>query len=70
MTIKIIQYIIKGIIIIFGIIIFFNLIPLNMPENTRRTIGVIVTLFGVYRLIIFRMKLKKYHFDSQEENEK
>lgn len=70
MTIKIIQYIIKGIIIIFGIIIFFNLIPLNMPENTRRTIGVIVTLFGVYRLIIFRMKLKKYQFDSHEENEK
>ena len=69
MVLHIIQYLIKSIIIIFGIVIFFNLIELDIPESTRMVLGLIVTLFGVYRIIIYNMKRKKYYkeFDNEDD---
>lgn len=67
MTLDIIQYLIKGVIVIFGVVIFFNIFELDMPENTRKVIGLIVVLFGVYRLVIYKMKKRKYEFEAEED---
>lgn len=69
MTLDIIQYLIKGVIVLFGVVIFFNVFELDMPENTRRVIGLIVILFGIYRLLIYKMKKKKYQFEVEEDEE-
>jgi len=69
MTLDIIQYLIKGVIVLFGVVIFLNVFELDMPENTRRVIGLIVVLFGIYRLLIYKMKKKKYQFEVEEDEE-
>lgn len=69
MTLDIIQYLIKGVIVLFGVVIFFNLFELDMPENTRRVIGLIVVLFGVYRLVIYKMKKRKYEFEANDDED-
>lgn len=36
----------------------------------RVVLGIIISLFGVYRIVIYRMKTKKYNFNfNTEENE-
>lgn len=69
MTLDIIQYLIKGVIVLFGVVIFFNVFELDMPENTRKVIGLIVVLFGVYRLVIYKMKKRKYEFEANDDED-
>lgn len=63
------QYFIKIIIIIFGIIIFFNVIELDLPDSTRQVIGVIVIMFGAYRLVLYQSKKKRYEFEQRSDDE-
>ncbi len=63
------QYFIKLIIIIFGIIIFFNVIELDLPDSTRQVIGVIVIMFGAYRLVLYQSKKKRYEFEQRSDDE-
>lgn len=67
-----INYLIKLVIIAFGVIIFFNIVELDMPDTTRRVIGVIVFLFGVYRIVLFRSKQSQYRYEvnNGEDDEK
>lgn len=67
--INLVNYILKFAIIAFGLVIFFNVVELDMPETTRQVVGVVVILFGVYRLILFKSKMKKYEFEAEEDNE-
>ncbi len=64
-----INYLIKFVIIAFGIVIFFNIFELDMPDTTRRVIGVIVFLFGVYRIVLFRSKQSQYRFEVNKGEE-
>lgn len=58
-----INYLIKFVIIAFGIVIFFNIVELDLPDTTRQVLGVIVILFGIYRIVIFRSKQSQYRFE-------
>jgi cytochrome c biogenesis protein CcdA len=63
------QYVIKFTIIIFGIVIFFNVFELDLPDTTRQVIGLIVIMFGAYRLVIYQSKKRKYEFEQRSQNE-
>jgi len=64
-----INYLIKFVIIAFGIVIFFNIVELDMPDTTRQVLGVIVVLFGIYRIVIFRSKQSQYRFEVNKGEE-
>ena len=64
-----INYLIKFVIIAFGIVIFFNIVELDMPDTTRQVLGVIVLLFGIYRIVIFRSKKSQYRFEVNKGEE-
>lgn len=64
-----INYLIKFVIIAFGIVIFFNIVELDMPDTTRQVLGVIVFLFGIYRIVLFRSKQSQYRFEVNKGEE-
>ena len=67
---KIVNYIFRALIIVFGIVIFFN-IPgwRRQNENVLRIFGLVMVLFGIYRIIAYHYALKS-HEDDEDDNEK
>jgi len=67
----IINYIVKIMIIIIGLILISGIIPITNEDTTLfRIMGGVFILFGVYRLAIYKMKYKEYNFNKEEnENE-
>jgi len=68
---KIVNYIFKALIIVFGLIIFLN-IPGWRWENSNvlRIFGLVMILFGAYRIIAYHYALKSSEEDEDEdENE-
>jgi hypothetical protein len=46
------------------------IIPTSDDATMFRVMGIVFILFGVYRIVIYRMKYKEYNFKSEQENEK
>jgi hypothetical protein len=66
----IINYIIKIAIIIIGIIFISGIIPAPNSDTTMlRVMGGVFILFGVYRIVLYRMKYKEYNFDTKSDME-
>lgn len=64
----IVNYIIKIAIIIIGIIFISGIIPAPNNDNTLfRVMGGVFILFGIYRIVLYRMKYKEYNFKKSEE---
>lgn len=62
---KILNYTVRVLIIVFGIVIFFNIPGWRQEnENVLRIFGVVMVLFGLYRLIAYHYAVK-----SQEESD-
>jgi uncharacterized membrane protein len=57
----IINYTIRGLVIIVGLVLVFGLI--DIPEDLRSMampIGVVAIIFGVYRMVMFYSQNKRY----------
>lgn len=73
---KFVNYSVRILMIILGIafIIYGILYKNELHDSTLIIVmGIVVTLFGVYRLIMFRTQLERYNFNINEddnENEK
>lgn len=69
---NIVNYAIKICIILIGILLLFGVFtPKNGDTTFTNVMGVIFILFGIYRIILYRMKTQQYDFspDSDNENE-
>ncbi len=70
MIAQIINYSIRILIIIIGILLISGI--LSSPEwddSFLRIMGVVFILFGIYRVIIYRSQVKRYNFSREEEDE-
>ncbi|MBP7214560.1 MAG: hypothetical protein KBA52_02860 [Candidatus Kapabacteria bacterium] len=67
---KIVNYIFRVLIIVLGIIIFLN-IPGWRWENTNvlRIFGLVMILFGAYRVIAYHYALKSSDDDEDEDED-
>lgn len=68
--IQIINYTVRILIVILGLGIIFGYpeIP-NMDSKARYVMGVVITLFGIYRMVLLYMQSKRYRFsDDDDEN--
>ncbi|OGU56883.1 MAG: hypothetical protein A2X64_02520 [Ignavibacteria bacterium GWF2_33_9] len=66
---KILNYGIRIIIIVFGILIFFDYFNLSRGDNTMvRAFGAIMVLFGVYRIFSYRSASQRYQ-NLKEKND-
>jgi len=66
---KILNYTVRVLIIVFGIVIFFNIPGWRQDnENVLRIFGVVMVLFGLYRLIAYHYAVKsKEESDNEDE---
>ena len=69
MIMKVINYSVRGLIIIIGIFMLFFFSPANpnIDMTFVRLMGAIMTLFGTYRIVIYYYEQKKYNFRIEEE---
>ena len=66
--IQIINYTVRILIVILGLGIIFGYpeIP-NMDSKARYVMGVVITLFGIYRMALLYMQSKRYRFSDDED---
>ena len=71
MILIITNYAVKILTIIVGIILLTGVfLPENLPNRGMMQImGVILIIWGIYRLIIYRIQLNKYKIDGGESDE-
>ncbi len=68
---KFVNYSVRILMIILGIafIIYGILYKNELHDSTLIIVmGIVVTLFGVYRLIMYRTQLERYNFNINEDN--
>jgi Ca2+/H+ antiporter len=66
----IINYIVKIGIIIIGILLICGIGSTVENDTTHfKVMGVVFVLFGIYRIILYRMKTKQYDFSISEEDD-
>lgn len=70
MILKIINYSVKALIIVVGILLLSGALSFNDSDTAlMRVFGIVLILFGLYRIVLFRTKSKKYNFSDWKENE-
>ena len=66
----IINFAVRVIVILVGLVVLFDLLKIpNLDTQARIIMGVVITLFGAYRLSIFYMQNKRYNFNDDDEDE-
>lgn len=68
---KFVNYSVRILMIILGIafIIYGILYKNELHDSTLIIVmGIVVTLFGVYRLIMYRTQLERYNFNINEDD--
>jgi uncharacterized membrane protein HdeD (DUF308 family) len=69
---KLVNYAVRILMIILGLvlIIWGILFKENLQDSTLVIVmGIVVTLFGVYRLIMYRTQLERYNFNLNEDDD-
>jgi hypothetical protein len=70
MFLKIINYTIRGLIVVIGILLVSGvLMPRNADGGILRVMGVIFILFGSYRLMMFHSQHKRYFRNDEEQSD-
>lgn len=65
----IINYFVKGLIILIGLLFIIfggDLMPQDADPIMFRVFGVIFILFGIYRVLLYRANKKKYKFKDED----
>lgn len=67
---SILNYGVRIIIIVFGIIFVFNLLDIKQGDITMlRAIGIIMILFGVYRLLTYKAAVSRYKNSNNDDED-
>lgn len=65
-----VNYFFRLLIIAFGL---FLLLGNSMPQSKNladfKILGVIITLFGIYRLVMYHINLKKRKYEYEDDEE-
>ena len=68
MLLDIVNYAVRIIIVILGILLIFGVImPPGTDDIMFRVMGVVFVLFGVYRIVMYRIQRKRYYRNSDDE---
>lgn len=67
---KSINYAVRALLVIIGFLLFFGLIPnANDADPTLlKTIGAVLFLFGIYRLALYRLQIKRKRYDDDDDD--
>lgn len=66
----ILNIVVRVIVILVGLGILFNIPNLQgIDSQARIMMGLIITLFGAYRLSMLYMQNKRYNFSSDDDEE-
>jgi hypothetical protein len=66
----IINFAVRVIVILVGLVVLFDLLKIpNLDTQARIIMGVVITLFGAYRLSIFYMQNKRYNFNDDDDDD-
>ncbi|GAB1372548.1 hypothetical protein MASR1M45_26100 [Candidatus Kapaibacterium sp.] len=70
MLMRIINYTIRSMIVILGLLIITGTIFEQMDTQMRIVFGVVFILFGIYRLIMYYTQERRYKFleENDEDN--
>lgn len=69
MFLDIINYFIRGLFIVLGILFLSGVIFANYPEEQQwmvKFVGVLFILWGVYRIIMYRLGKKRHYYDNED----
>lgn len=58
---------IRGGITIFGLLLVLGQFSLGKGENIDLSFGIVITLFGIYRLVLLITKRSEYHGKSNRD---
>lgn len=62
-----INYIVRALILVLGIVLFFGIIKVpNADPYIMKVMGVIFILWGIFRIVIYNVKLKQ-NKEKEEE---
>lgn len=67
---SIVNYIVRFFIIIIGIIFVSGaFLPENEDTTLMQIMGIVFILFGIYRIVMYKMKSKQYQNIKKEDND-
>lgn len=65
-----VNYFFRLLIIAFGLFLLFdNVMPQSKNLADFKILGVIITLFGIYRLVMYHVNLKKRKYEYVDDEE-
>jgi len=69
LLLNIINYSIRGLIVVIGILLLSGIILSEIESQFRVMVGIIFVLFGSYRLLSYYMQNKKYRLNNDEKED-
>lgn len=69
MILRIINYGVRIIIVVIGILLLSGLILDEIEPQFRITVGIVFLLFGLYRISLLYTQEKRYKFMREDEDE-
>lgn len=70
MLMHIINYIVRIMIMLIGVILAFGLyIPRSQDNTMMRVLGVVLILWGIYRIVTYRTRYNQMLRQQNEDNE-
>jgi len=70
MLVHIINYGIRVLIILLGVVMVSGMLSNpNWDSTFIMIMGIVFILFGTYRIIIYYSQVKRYNFESEEEED-
>lgn len=71
MLLHIINYAVRGLIVIVGIILISGVLIPDSNENKYLTqvMGAVFIIWGVYRIVLYKSQYKKYHRNREREHD-
>ncbi|MFH1049694.1 MAG: hypothetical protein V1779_02050 [bacterium] len=70
MLVHIINYSIRALIIVLGIVMLSGVLSsADWNPTFLKIMGIVFILFGTYRIIIYYSQVKRYNFDVEEEED-
>lgn len=69
MILRIINYAVRILIVVIGILLLSGFILSEIEPQFRITVGIVFILFGLYRISLLYSQEKRYKFMRDEEDE-